>query len=76
MLVRNGDGRGTDEVRSYEIFLNGERAVPADHSRDAQAAVKLQSSNTLKVTLMGSPIQDFCSDRLRPTRAEVNGALL
>jgi hypothetical protein len=24
MLVTNGDGRGTDEVRSYDIFLNGE----------------------------------------------------
>jgi len=24
LIVSNGDGRGTDEVRSYEVFLNGE----------------------------------------------------
>src|SRR5258708_30918086 len=23
LTVTNGDGRGTDEVRSYEVFLNG-----------------------------------------------------
>lgn len=55
MIVTNGDGRGTDEVRTYELFLNGERVVPTDHSRTAQATVKLRPDNTLKVTLNGSP---------------------
>jgi hypothetical protein len=55
LVVTNGDGRGTDEVRTYELFLNGERVVPTDHSRTAQAAVKLRPSNTLKVTLNGDP---------------------
>jgi len=56
LVVSNGDGRGTDEVRSYEIFLNGERVVVrADHSQNAQAPLKLRSSNTLKVILTGSP---------------------
>lgn len=52
MLVTNGDGRGTDEVRSYDIFLNGERVFPA-HSQNE--TIKLQRSNTLKVILSGDP---------------------
>lgn len=55
LIVTNGDGRGTDEVRSYEVFLNGERIVPTDHSRSAQADVKLRPDNTLKVVLSGAP---------------------
>jgi len=55
LIVTNGDGKGTDEVRSYEVFLNGERVVPSDHSRSAQAAVKLLATNTLKVVLSGAP---------------------
>ena len=54
MLVTNGDGRGRDEVRSYDIFLNGERVAPAG-LQNAQGPVRLQSSNTLKVILTGSP---------------------
>lgn len=53
LIVTNGDGRGTDEVRRYEVFLNGERVVPSDHSRTAQVTVKLQPNNTLKVILNG-----------------------
>ena len=55
LIVTNGDGQGTDEVRSYEVFLNGERVVSTDHSRSAQAAVKLRPTNTLKVVLSGGP---------------------
>jgi len=55
LTVTNGDGRGTDEVRSYEVFLNGEKVVPADHSPNAQAPVKVLRRNTLKVILDGSP---------------------
>jgi hypothetical protein len=55
LIVTNGDGQGTDEVRSYEVFLNGERVVPTDHSRNTQAAVKLRATNTLKVVLSGAP---------------------
>jgi len=55
LIVTNGDGRGTDEVRTFELFLNDERVVPTGHSRNAQAAVKLRPNNTLKVTLNGGP---------------------
>ncbi len=55
LIVTNGDGQGTDEVRSYEVFLNGERVVPTDNSRSAQATVKLRATNTLKVVLSGTP---------------------
>jgi hypothetical protein len=55
LIVRNGDGQGMGEVRSYEVYLNGKRVVPSDHSRSAQAAVKLRASNTLKVVLSGAP---------------------
>jgi len=55
LTVTNGDGRGTDEARSYEVFLNGKRVVPVDHSRNAQAPVTVLRSNTLKVILTGEP---------------------
>jgi hypothetical protein len=55
LTVTNGNGLGKDEARSYEVFLNGKRVVPADHSRNAQAAVKVLRSNTLKVILTGEP---------------------
>ena len=55
LIVTNGDGQGTDEVRSYEVFLNGERVAPTDHSRSVQAVVKLQATNTLTVVLSGAP---------------------
>src|SRR5579863_6318809 len=35
LIVTNGDGQGKDEVRSYEVFLNGNRVVATDHSRSA-----------------------------------------
>jgi len=55
LIVTNGDGQGADEVRSYEVFLNGGRVVATDHSRTAQAAVKLRATNTLKIVLSGVP---------------------
>jgi len=55
LTVTNGDGRGTDETGSYEVFLNGTRVVPVDHSRNAKASVKVLPSNTLKVILTGEP---------------------
>jgi len=53
LAVRNGDGRGTDEARSYEVFLNSERVIPVHHSGNAQVHVKIFSNNTLKVVLTG-----------------------
>lgn len=53
LTVTNGDGRGTGEVSSYEVFLNGERVLPADHARNAQAPVKVLRSNKLEVILIG-----------------------
>ena len=55
LTVRNGDGRGTDEVSSYEVFLNGQRALPSGKARNAQTAVKVLQDNTLKVALIGGP---------------------
>ena len=55
LTVTNGDGRGTDEARSYEVFLNGKGVVPMDHSRNAQTPVKVGRSNTLKIVLTGEP---------------------
>jgi len=55
LTVTNGDGRGTDEVRSYEVILNGKRVLSAGHARNAQATVRLMRSNTLKVVLSGEP---------------------
>jgi hypothetical protein len=55
LSVANGDGQGADEVRSYEVFLNGTTVIPEGHSRDAQGTVKLRRSNTLMVILNGEP---------------------
>ena len=55
LTVTKGDGRGTDEAASYEVFLNGTRVVPGNHSRSSQASVKVLPSNTLKVILTGEP---------------------
>jgi general secretion pathway protein G len=55
LTVTNGDGRGTDEAHSYEVFLNGDRVIPTDHARNAQAPVKILQSNTLKVIVSGPP---------------------
>jgi hypothetical protein len=51
LLVTNGNGLGKDEVRTFEVFLNGKSAVPADHCQNAQAKVEVRSSNTIKVIL-------------------------
>src|SRR5580692_2530656 len=55
LTVTNGDGRGTDEVSSYEVFLNSQQVPPIGESRNAQAAVKVLQDNTLKVVLIGGP---------------------
>lgn len=55
LTVTNGDGQRADEVRSYEVFLNGTKAISTDHSRFAKATVKLRLSNILKVILGGRP---------------------
>jgi hypothetical protein len=53
LTVRNGDSHGTDEARSYEVFLNGESVVPTHRSGNAKAPVKVLGSNKLKVVLTG-----------------------
>ena len=55
MTVTNGNGLGKDEVRSFEVFLNGKSVVPSDHSRNARATVAVQTSNRIKVILTGEP---------------------
>jgi hypothetical protein len=54
LTATNGDGRGTDEVQSYQVFLNGKRVLPRS-ARQAQVEVKLQQNNTLQVVLQGEP---------------------
>lgn len=53
LTVRNGDGRGTDEARSYEVFLNGDKVIPAHESGNAEAHVRVLSRNALKLVLTG-----------------------
>jgi hypothetical protein len=55
LIVANGDGQGTDEVSSYEVFLNGQRVLPPGRARSAQATVNVLKDNTLKVILTGGP---------------------
>jgi hypothetical protein len=55
LLLTNGDGRGNDEVHAYEVFLNGKRVVPEGESRNLQATVTVQASNTIKLVLTGKP---------------------
>ncbi|MGA9390187.1 MAG: hypothetical protein WBV69_07045 [Candidatus Sulfotelmatobacter sp.] len=55
MTLTNGNGSGKDEVRSFEVFLNGKSVVRSDHSPNAQATVALQTSNRIKVILTGDP---------------------
>jgi hypothetical protein len=55
LTVTNGNGLGKDEVRSFEVFLNGKSVVPSDHSRNARATVAVQTSNRIKVILTGEP---------------------
>jgi len=54
-MVANGDGRGTDEVRSYEIFLNSQRVLSSSESQSPYAPVKIKSDNELRVALTGAP---------------------
>jgi hypothetical protein len=55
LIVTNGNGRGKDEVRSFEVFLNGKRVVTSDHNPNAQAATAVQTSNRIKLILTGEP---------------------
>ena len=55
LTVTNGDGRGTDEVSSYEVFLNGQQVLPTGKDRNAEEAVNILQDNTLKVVLDGGP---------------------
>jgi len=55
LTVTNGDGLGKDEVRSFEVFLNGKSVVPCDRSRNAEATVAVQTTNRIKVIVTGEP---------------------
>jgi hypothetical protein len=55
LTVTTGNGQGKDEVRSFEVFLNGKSVVSSDHSPNAQATVAVQTSNKIKVILTGEP---------------------
>jgi hypothetical protein len=55
LMVTNGNGLGKDEVRSFEMFLNGKSIISANHSPNAQATVAVQTNNTIKVVLTGEP---------------------
>jgi hypothetical protein len=55
LTVTKGNGQGKDEVRSFEVFLNGKSVVSSDHSPNAQAAVAVQTNNKIKLILTGEP---------------------
>jgi hypothetical protein len=50
LTVTNGDGWGTDEVNSYEVFLNGKRVLGSGETR---TEVRVGRNNALKVALVG-----------------------
>jgi hypothetical protein len=54
-MITNGNGLGKDEVRRFEVFLNGKSVIATNHSRNAQATVTLQTSNTIKMAATGDP---------------------
>jgi hypothetical protein len=54
LTVTNGDGRGSSEVSSYEVFLNDQKVLLSD-TRNSQAPVKILKNNRLKVVLTGPP---------------------
>ena len=55
LTVTNGNGQGKDEVRSFEVFLNGKSVVSSNHSPNTQATVAVQTSNKIKLILTGEP---------------------
>ena len=55
LTITNGNGLGKDEVRSFEVFLNGKSVASSDHSPNAQATVAVQASNNIKLILTGEP---------------------
>jgi hypothetical protein len=55
LTVTNGDGHGTDEVSTYEVFLNGHRVLATGKAQNAQASVRVLQDNTLNVVLVGKP---------------------
>jgi hypothetical protein len=55
LTVTNGDGLGKDEVRSFEVFLNGKSVASSDPSPNAQTTVAVQTSNRINMILTGEP---------------------
>jgi len=55
LLATNGDGRGNNEVDSYEVFLNGKRVIPAGHDRNRNVTVTVRNGNSVEVVLRGRP---------------------
>jgi hypothetical protein len=55
LMVTNGNGLGKDEVRAFKVLLNGRNVIATNHAENAQAAVNLQTSNTIKVVVTGDP---------------------
>ena len=70
LTVRNGDGFGTDETRSYEVFLNGERVIPVHRSGNARVDVKVLGKNTLKVVLVGESFRRVSVEVLCDAQAD------
>ncbi len=54
LTVTNGDGKGSDEVNNYEVFLNNELVIPSSQVRSAHSPVKLLKQNALRVNLRGN----------------------
>ena len=54
LVVTNGDGRGSNQVASYQLFVNGKRLLP-NKTGDSQIFVKLKNENSIKVVMLGAP---------------------
>jgi hypothetical protein len=55
LLLANGDGKGNDEVQTYEIFLNGKSVLASSQRPNGVASVKLEATNKIEVVLTGKP---------------------
>jgi|SRR5215470_7590740 len=53
LTISNGDGHGTDEVQSYEIFVNHKLIASSHHKSKDFASLRLRRRNTVEARLRG-----------------------
>jgi len=55
LLLANGGGKGSDEVQTYEVFLNGKSVLASRQPPNGVANVTLVASNRIEMVLTGKP---------------------